>query len=204
MTCRQNNSFYPVRWSLRLAVKISLYQNVPPDLGGTFWLRSKCPSKSSESKCPCSVTHAQLDTEDHNSYICRHSAPHIASQNVPPSGGTFWLSWGDILTQLEEGHFGKGTLWLEIWWFVQCKALTIASADGASLKMSPFETWNLKKSTVWIRPEQSRWWKYTDPPPPSWLSLLVNFHSRSLYNVNILYMHGEKSGVTSRAVSLSI
>ena len=59
-------------YSIRLAVILPLYQNAPPDFGGAFWLRSFCPSKSGESKCPSSLAHAQLGSDDHNSHTCWH------------------------------------------------------------------------------------------------------------------------------------
>ncbi len=48
-----------------LAVILPLFQSAPRDFRGAFWLRSFCPSKSGESKCPSWVI-LPLQTEGQN------------------------------------------------------------------------------------------------------------------------------------------
>ena len=79
---------------LRLAVILPLYQNAPLNFGGAFWLRSFCPSKSGESKCPSSLAHAQvsLKTTRGTGSFCPSPGWVILPLQKDSAGGAKWLT----------------------------------------------------------------------------------------------------------------
>ncbi len=94
---------------------MSLYQNVPPDLGGTFWLRSKCPSNYGESKVKMSL---QMEGHFDSVDLCGGvSWPPVWGGGSWPRGSVDWKSF-----------LGSGLMSRKLWLlyvlrchFLECK-----------------------------------------------------------------------------------